>query len=123
MNLRAARAEWGAVQPKAHVSFSESGRDCNVLWRGTLASAKPRQVPAARFLDFLGAGARAAGRFRNEETVNLAAAEVITDSCAASCCGKPFAATPGLAFSGASISTRRSSCHVLPHEFLKTRFP
>ena len=49
MNLRAACAEPGAVQPKGHLSFS-----------GHLARAKPRQVPAARFLDFLGADARAA---------------------------------------------------------------
>ena len=37
---------------------------------GHLASAKPRQVPAAGFLDFLGAGARAAmppAGFRNQE--------------------------------------------------------
>ena len=52
--------------------------------------------------------------------MNLAAAEVVIDSSAASCCGTPSAATPGSAFSGASISTRRSSCDVLPHEFLKT---
>ena len=53
--------------------------------------------------------------------MNVAAAEVVIDSSAASCCGTPFAATSGSAFSAASISTRRSSCDVLPHEFLKTR--
>ena len=63
----------------------------------------------------------AAGRVQESGTVNVAAAEVVIDSSAASCCGTPFAATPGSAFSAASISTRRSSCDVLPHEFLKTR--
>ena len=53
--------------------------------------------------------------------MNFAAAKVVIDSCAASCCGTPSAATPGSAFSAASISTRRSSCDLLPHEFLKTR--
>ena len=54
--------------------------------------------------------------------MNLAAAEVVIDSSASSCCGTPSAATPGSAFSAPAISTRRSSCDVLPHEFLKTHF-
>ena len=60
MNLRAARAEPGAVQPQGHVSFSEGRKGLERAVARHLASAKPRQVPAARFLDFLGAGARAA---------------------------------------------------------------
>ena len=64
---------------------------------------------------------QAAGRVQESGTVNLVAVEVAIDSPASSCCGPPFAATPNSAFSAASISTRRSSCDVLPHEFLKTR--
>ncbi len=52
--------------------------------------------------------------------MNLAAAKVVVDSSAASCCGTASAATPGSAFSAASISTHRSSWDVLPHEFLET---
>ena len=90
---------------------------------GRLASAKPRQVPAARFSTFL-APVRVPQCRRQGSVIrnrDLAAAKVVVDSSAASCCGTPFAATPGSAFSAASISTRRSSCDVLPHEFLKTR--
>ena len=70
MNLRAARAEPGAVQPQGHVSFFGGRKGLERAVAGHLARAKPRQVPAARFLDFLGAGARAAmppAGFRNQE--------------------------------------------------------
>ena len=35
MNLRTARAERGAVQPKGHVISSEAGRGWNVRWRAS----------------------------------------------------------------------------------------
>ena len=53
MNLRAARAEWGAVQPQGHVSFSESGRDWNVRWRGTSQAQNPVKSPRHDFSTFL----------------------------------------------------------------------
>ena len=124
MNLRAARAEPGAVQPKGHVSFSEAGRGWNVRWRATSHAQNPVKPPRHDFSTFL-APVRVpqcrAGRVQESRTVNLAAAEVASDSCASSCCGTPSAATPGSALSAASISTRRASWAVHPHEFLKTR--
>ena len=67
MNLRAARAEWGAVQPKGHVSFSDAGRGWNVRWRATSHAQNPVKSPRHDFSTFLA-------------TVNLAAAEVVIDS-------------------------------------------
>ena len=124
MNLRAACAELGAVQPKGHVSFSEAGRGWNVRWRATSQAQNPVKSPRQDFSIFLTPVRVAqcrAGRVQESATVNLAAAEVVIDSSAASCCGTPSAATPGSALSAASISTRRSSCDVLPHEFLQTQ--
>ena len=125
MNLRAARAEPGAVQPQGHVSFSEAGRGWNVRWRATSQAQNPVKSPRHDFSTFL-APVRVpqcrAGRVQESGTVNFAAAEVAIDSSAASCCGTPSAATPGSALSAASISTRRASWDVHPHEFLKTLF-
>ena len=45
MNLRAACAEPDAVQPKGHVSFSESGRGWNVRWRATSHAQNPVKFP------------------------------------------------------------------------------
>ena len=123
MNRRAARAEPGAVQPKGPVSLSEARRDWNVRWQATSYAQNPVKSPRHDFSTFL-APLRVpqcrAGRVQESRTVNLAAAEVAIDSSASSCCGTPSAATPGSAFSAAPISTRRFSCDVLPHEFLKT---
>ena len=124
MNLRTARAERGAVQPKGYVSFSEGRKGLERAVAGQLARAKARQVPAAGFLDFLDAGARAAvppqgSGIRNREPHRggarhpLLRVVLLRDTVR---CHSRFA------FSAASISTRRSSCVVLPHEFLKTRF-
>ena len=63
MNLRAARAEPGAVQPQGHVSFSEAGRGWNVRWRATSQAQNPVKSPRQDFSTFLGAGARAAHEF------------------------------------------------------------
>ena len=126
MNLRAARAAPDAVQPKGPVSFfSESGRGYNVRCRATSQAQNPVKSPRQDFSTFLAPVCvpQAAGRVQESGTVNLAAAEVVIDSSEASCCGTPSAATPGSAFSAAKISTRRSSCDVLPHEFLKTHHP
>ena len=122
MNLRAARAEPDAVQPKGPVSFSESGRGWNVRWPATSHAQNPVKPPRHDFSTFLAPVCvpQAAGRVQESGTVNLVAVEVAIDSPASSCCGTPFATTPNSAFSAASISTRRSSCDVLPHEFLKT---
>ena len=60
MNRRAARAEPGAVQPKGTRELFGGKKGLERAVAGHLARAKPRQAPAARFLDFLGAGARAA---------------------------------------------------------------
>ena len=122
MDLRAARAEPGAVQPRGHVSFSEAGRGWNVRWRATSQAQNPVKSPRHDFSTFLTPVRVPQCRRRVQEsgTVNLAAAELVIDSSAASCCGAPSAATPGSAFSAAIVSTRRSSCDVLPHEFLKT---
>ena len=53
MNLRAARAEPGAAQPKGHVSFSEAGRGWNVRWRATSHAQNPVKSPRQDFSIFL----------------------------------------------------------------------
>ena len=53
LNLRAACAERGAVQPKGPVSFSEAGRDWNVRWRGTSHAQNPVKSPRHDFSTFL----------------------------------------------------------------------
>ena len=53
MNLRAACAEPGAVQPKGHVSFSESGRGWNVRWRATSHAQNPVKSPRHDLSTFL----------------------------------------------------------------------
>ncbi len=53
MNLRSARAERGAAQPKGHVSFSEAGRDWNVRWRATSHAQNPVKPPRHDFSTFL----------------------------------------------------------------------
>ncbi len=53
MNLRAARAERGAVQPKGYVSFSEAGRGWNVRWRATSHAQNPVKSPRQDFSIFL----------------------------------------------------------------------
>ena len=53
MNLRAACAEPGAVQPKGHVSFSEAARGGNVRWRGTSHAQNPVKSPRHDFSTFL----------------------------------------------------------------------
>ena len=122
MNLRTARAERGAVQPKGYVSLSEAGMRWNVRWRATSQAQNPVKSPRQDFATFLTPVRVPQCRRRVQESgiVDLAAAEVAIHSSASSCCGTPSAATPGSAFSAASISTRRSSGDVLPHEFLKT---
>ena len=78
MNLRAARAEPGAVQPQGHVSFSEAGRGWNVRWRATSHAQNPVKSPRQDFSTFL-APVRVrqcrAGRVHESRTVNLAAAD------------------------------------------------
>ena len=114
------------MQPKGHVSFSEAGRGWNVRWRATSQAQNPVKPPRHDFSTFLAPvrvpQCRRQGSGSGIRNRDLAAAEVVVDSSAASCCGTPSAATPGSAFSAASISTRRSSCDVLPHEFLKTQY-
>ena len=53
MNLRAARAEPGAAQPKGHVSFPEAGRGWNVRWRATSQAQNPVKSPRQDFSIFL----------------------------------------------------------------------
>ena len=53
MNLRAARAEPGAAQPKGHVSFPEAGRGWNVRWRVTSQAQNPVKSPRQDFPTFL----------------------------------------------------------------------
>ena len=53
MNLRAACAEPGAVQPQGHLSFSESGRGWNVRWRATSQAQNPVKPPRHDFSTFL----------------------------------------------------------------------
>ena len=53
MDLRAARAEPGAVQPRGHVSFSEAGRGWNVRWRATSQAQNPVKSPRQDFSTFL----------------------------------------------------------------------
>ena len=53
MDLRAARAEPGAVQPRGHVSFSEAGRGWNVLWRASSQAQNPVKSPRQDFSTFL----------------------------------------------------------------------
>ena len=53
MDLRAARAEPGAVQPMGHVSFSEAGRGWNVRWRATSQAQNPVKSPRQDFSTFL----------------------------------------------------------------------
>ena len=105
MNLRAARAEPGAVQPKGHVSFSEAGRGWNVRWRATSHAQNPVKSPRHDFSTFLAPVRvpqcrRQGSGIRNRD---LDAAEVVIDSSASSCCGTPFAATPGSAFGGLNL--------------------
>ena len=53
MNLRAARAELGAVQPKGHLSFRKAGRGWNVRWRATSQAQNPVKPPRHDFSTFL----------------------------------------------------------------------
>ena len=53
MNLRAARAERGAVHPQGSVSFSEAGRGWNVWWRATSQAQNPVKSPRQDFSTFL----------------------------------------------------------------------
>ena len=53
MDLRAARAQPGAAQPKGHVSFSEAGRGWNVRWRATSQAQNPVKSPRQDFSTFL----------------------------------------------------------------------
>ena len=53
MDLRVARAERGAAQPKGHVSFSVSGRGWNVRWRATSHAQNPVKSPQHDFSTFL----------------------------------------------------------------------
>ena len=53
MNLRAARAELGAVQPKGHVISSEAGRGWNVRWRASSHAQNPVKSPRHDFSIFL----------------------------------------------------------------------
>jgi hypothetical protein len=53
MDLRAARAEPGAVQPRGHVSFSEAGRGWNVRWRASSQAQNPVKSPRQDFPTFL----------------------------------------------------------------------
>ena len=86
MNLRAARAEPGAAQPKGHVSFPEAGRGWNVRWRATSQAQNPVKSPRQDFPTFLTPRVpqcrRQGSGIRNQESgiVNLAAAEVVIDS-------------------------------------------
>ena len=106
MNLRAARAERGAVQPKGPVSFSEAARGWNVRWWATSQAPNPVKALRKDFSTFL-APVRVpqcrAGRVQESGTVNVAAMEVAIDSSASSCCGTPFAATPSSAFGGLNL--------------------
>ena len=98
MNLRTARAERGAVQPKGYVSFSErAGRGWNVRWRASSHAQKPVKSPRQDFSTFLTPVRVPQCRRRVQEsgTVNLTAAELVIHSSASSCCGTPSAATPG----------------------------
>ena len=124
MDLRAARAEPGAVQPRGHVSFSEVGRGWNVRWRASSQAQNPVKSPRQDFSTFLTPVRVPQCRRRVQEsgTVNLAAAEFVIHSSAASCGGTPSATTPASALSAASVSTRRSLCDVLSREFLTRAF-
>ena len=53
MNLRAAHAEPGAVQPKGYVSSSEAGRGWNVRWQATSQAQNPVKSPRQYFSTFL----------------------------------------------------------------------
>ena len=53
MNLRAAHAEPGAVQPKGYVSSSEAGRGWNVRWQATSHAQNPVKSPRHDFSTFL----------------------------------------------------------------------
>ena len=53
MDLRAARAEPGAVQPKGHVISSEAGRGWNVRWRASSHAQNPVKSPRQDFSTFL----------------------------------------------------------------------
>ena len=53
MNLRAAHAEPGAVQPKGYVSSSEAGRGWNVRWQATSHAQNPVKSPQHDFSTFL----------------------------------------------------------------------
>ena len=53
MNLRAARAEPGAVQPKGHVISSEAGRGWNVRWRASSHAQNPVKSLRQDFSIFL----------------------------------------------------------------------
>ena len=73
MDLRAACAELGAVQPKGHVSFSEVGRGWNVRWRASSQAQNPVKSPRQDFSTFLTPVRVAqcrAGRVQESATVN-----------------------------------------------------
>ena len=53
MDLRAARFQPGAVQPKGPVSFSDAGRGWNVRWRATSHAQNPVKSPRQYFSTFL----------------------------------------------------------------------
>ena len=53
MDLRAACAELGAMQPTGHASFSEAGRGWNVRWRASSQAQNPVKSPRQDFSTFL----------------------------------------------------------------------
>ena len=53
MDLRAAHAAPGAVQPKGLVSFSEAGRGWSVRWRASSQAQNPVKSPRQDFSTFL----------------------------------------------------------------------
>ena len=53
MDLRAACAELGAMQPKGHAIFSEAGTGWNVRWRASSQAQNPVKSPRQDFSTFL----------------------------------------------------------------------
>ena len=105
MDLRAARAQPGCRAAEGTRELSGGRKGLQRAAAGHLASAKHVKSPRQDFSTFLTPVRVPQCRRRVQEsgTVNLAAAELVIDSSASSCCGTPFAATPGSAFGGLNL--------------------
>ena len=126
MDLRAARAERGAVQPKGHVISSEAGRGWNVRWRASSHAQNPVKSLRQDFSIFLapvrvpqcrrqGSGIRNREPRRGAGRHRLLRGVLLRDPVR---CHSRLGGFGGLNLYPPVLMSRPST----PHEFLKTPF-